>query len=65
MFWHVDDTKAFNVDEIVTRTKDFVANMAQRTTSAADRVLMEQAFKHVYVILHRFYRKRLKSMGTQ
>lgn len=54
MFWHVDDHKAFNVDEIASRAKDFVANMAERTTSEADRILMEQALKHVYVTMHRF-----------
>ena len=55
MFWPVEDPKAFNVDEIVSRANDFVANMDQRATSEADRTLMEQALKHVYVIVRYYY----------
>ncbi|KAH9832900.1 P-loop containing nucleoside triphosphate hydrolase protein [Rhodofomes roseus] len=47
MFWHVDDQSSFNVDEIAGRAKVFMANLAERGTSEADRVLMEQALKHV------------------
>ena len=64
MFWHVDDHKAFNVDEIVSRAKDFVDNMAKRTTSEADRTLMEQALKHVYVMMLRCCAKSALKLNT-
>ncbi|TFY64960.1 hypothetical protein EVJ58_g2267 [Rhodofomes roseus] len=47
MFWHVDDQSSFNVDEIAGRAKVFMANLAERGTSEADRFLMQQALKHV------------------
>ena len=65
MFWHVDDHKAFNVDEIVSRAKDFVANMAKRATSEADRTLMEQALKHVCVIMLRYCAESTLKQGMQ
>ncbi|KZT69833.1 hypothetical protein DAEQUDRAFT_726146 [Daedalea quercina L-15889] len=46
MFWHVDDHTQFNVEEMAGRANDYIANMANRSTSEADRILMQQALVH-------------------
>ncbi|KAF9817808.1 hypothetical protein IEO21_03150 [Rhodonia placenta] len=47
MFWHVDDEKRYNVDEMVKSSNEFLQNARRRNVSPQDILLLEQAIAHV------------------
>ncbi|PCH37686.1 hypothetical protein WOLCODRAFT_95637 [Wolfiporia cocos MD-104 SS10] len=47
MFWHVDDEKLFNVDEIHSHAEDHLRRAHERNASQQDIGLLQQAITHV------------------
>ncbi|EED77309.1 predicted protein, partial [Postia placenta Mad-698-R] len=60
MFWHVDDEKRYNVDEMVKSSNEFLQNARRRNVSPQDILLLEQAIAHVEEELRRYERERLR-----
>ncbi|KAF9817821.1 hypothetical protein IEO21_03163 [Rhodonia placenta] len=52
MFWHVDDEKCYNVNEIANGSKEFLQNARHRNISEEDLILLQQAISCVYSAVH-------------